>query len=133
WPGPIGGDPLAQTDLRPPGSQYFGTEGSTWSDQARMPPFKLWILRKPDFIRKSTALALRAPERQWTTNSSAELSSCMRRATAPSGMSVEPGMRQISYSCGWRTSMGLDGCRWSLRRLGLMRLICGTLESVPAA
>ena len=50
-------------DARAP-SQYFGTLGSTWSDHARIPPLRLWILRKPDFIRNSTACALRMPERQ---------------------------------------------------------------------
>ena len=45
-------------------SQYFGTEGSTWSLQARMPPRRFLTLRKPAFLRKSTALPLRWPLRQ---------------------------------------------------------------------
>src|SRR5262249_26801123 len=44
--------------------QYFGTEGSTSSDQAKIPPLRLRILRKPALRRKSTASAERLPLRQ---------------------------------------------------------------------
>jgi hypothetical protein len=44
--------------------QYFGTEGSTSSDQARIPPFRFRILRKPARCRNSTASAERLPLRQ---------------------------------------------------------------------
>ena len=44
--------------------QYFGTEGSTSSDQARIPPFRFRILRKPARCRNSTASAERFPLRQ---------------------------------------------------------------------
>src|SRR6266481_5510067 len=69
--------------LEPP--QYFGTEGSTSSDQARMPPFRLRILRKPAFRKKSTASAERLPLRQCATISRDESSSWTRRVSSPSG------------------------------------------------
>ena len=47
--------------------QYFGTLGSTSSDQARIPPFKFWILRKPAFCKNSTACAERFPDLQCAT------------------------------------------------------------------
>src|SRR5207244_5404405 len=66
-------------------SQYFGTDGSTSSDQARMPPFRLRILRKPALRKKSTASAERFPLRQWATISRDESSSWTRRVSSPSG------------------------------------------------
>src|SRR5215468_10657422 len=47
--------------------QYFGTLGSILSAQARIPPARFLALVYPAFCRNSTALALRPPERQWTT------------------------------------------------------------------
>src|SRR5215831_21204441 len=83
--------------------QYLGTLGSTSSDQARIPPFKLCILRKPALRRKSTASAERLPLRQCATISRDESSSCTRRGSSPSG-SRWPLILQIWYSCGSRTS-----------------------------
>src|SRR5262249_6588831 len=48
-------------------SQYLGTEGSTSSDQARMPPLRFQILRKPACCRNCTASADRLPLRQCAT------------------------------------------------------------------
>ena len=59
-------------------NQYLGTEGSTSSDQARIPPFRFRILRKPARCRNSTASAERLPLRQWATISR-ELSSSLTR------------------------------------------------------
>jgi hypothetical protein len=42
-------------------TQYFGTEGSTSSDHARIPPFRFEIFRKPALRRNSTACAERLP------------------------------------------------------------------------
>src|SRR5438128_3020428 len=67
-------------------NQYFGTDGSTSSDQARMPPFRLRILRKPAFRKKSTASAERLPLRQCATISRDESSSQTRRVNSPSGI-----------------------------------------------
>src|SRR6202521_5548835 len=67
-------------------NQYLGTDGSTSSDQARMPPFRLRILRKPALRRKSTASAERLPLRQWATISLDESSSWTRRVNSPSGI-----------------------------------------------
>ena len=66
--------------------QYFGTLGSTSSDQARIPPFRFWILRNPALRRKSTASAERFPLRQCATISREESSSCTRRGSSPSGI-----------------------------------------------
>lgn len=55
--------------------QYLGTDGSTSSDHARMPPLRLRILRKPALRRKSTASAERLPLRQCATISRDESSS----------------------------------------------------------
>ncbi len=44
--------------------QYLGTEGSTSSDHARIPPLRFQILRKPARRRNSTASAERLPLRQ---------------------------------------------------------------------
>ena len=83
--------------------QYFGTEGSTSSDQARMPPFRFQILRKPALRRKSTASAERLPLRQCATISRELSSSWTRRGRSPSGIRW-PLRLQIWYSCGSRTS-----------------------------
>src|SRR5207237_7255255 len=69
-------------------AQYFGTDGSTLSLQARIPPFMFFTLRNPACFRKSTALALRMPLLQWATISSAELSSFTRLGNSPSGISL---------------------------------------------
>src|SRR6202047_2609860 len=66
--------------------QYWGTEGSTSSDHARMPPLRLRILRKPALRRKPTASAERFPLRQWATISLEESSSWTRRGNSPSGI-----------------------------------------------
>src|SRR5215472_19091932 len=75
-----------QLTQKNPADQYFGTDGSTWSDQARMPPFRLRILRKPALRKKSTASAERLPLRQCATISREESSSCTRRGNSPSGI-----------------------------------------------
>ena len=64
---PPGADPLAsEGDV-----QYFGIVGSMRSAQARMPPARLRTRRNPASRSCATAFALRAPERQCTTMSSA--------------------------------------------------------------
>src|SRR6266852_9678495 len=78
-------------------NQYFGTEGSTSSDHARMPPFRLRILRKPALRRKSIASAERLPLRQCATISREESSSWTRRGSSPSGSRC-PLRLQIWYS-----------------------------------
>src|SRR5438552_5018357 len=82
-------------------SQYFGTDGSTSSDQARMPPFRLRILRKPALRKKSTASAERFPLRQCATISRDESSSWTRRVSSPRGRRC-PWRLQIWYSWGSR-------------------------------
>jgi hypothetical protein len=67
-------------------AQYFGTEGSTSSDQARIPPFRFQILRKPARRRNSTASAERLPLRQCATISRELSSSFTRLETSPSGI-----------------------------------------------
>src|SRR5581483_9206601 len=44
--------------------QYLGIVGSILSDQASTPPVRFFTFWKPAWRRKSTALALRTPERQ---------------------------------------------------------------------
>ena len=50
----------APLDHRPP-PQYFGTFGSTRSDQAVIPPARLCTFLNPDCCRKAAAFALRPP------------------------------------------------------------------------
>src|SRR5258708_14804250 len=66
--------------------QYFGTEGSTSSDHARIPPLRLRILRKPALRRKSTASAERLPLRQCATISPEESLSGTQAGSSPSGI-----------------------------------------------
>ena len=68
----------ARVRMRVERDQYFGTEGSTSSDHARIPPFRFKILRKPARCRNSTASAERFPLRQCATISR-ELSSSLTR------------------------------------------------------
>src|SRR5204863_8417409 len=84
-------------------SQYFGILVSTLSAHARIPPARFFTLRNPAWRRKSTALPLRTPERQWATISRLESSSFMRFGRSPSGIRC-PLRLQIWYSCGSRTS-----------------------------
>src|SRR5579859_8003785 len=44
--------------------QYLGTDGSTSSDHASIPPLRFKVLRNPALRRKSTASAERLPLRQ---------------------------------------------------------------------
>src|SRR5579863_750189 len=73
--------------------QYFGTEGSTSSDHARIPPFRLRILRKPARCRNSTASAERFPLRQWATISRELSSSFTRFERSPSGIRWPPRLQ----------------------------------------
>src|ERR1700740_979376 len=66
--------------------QYLGTDGSTSSDHARIPPFRFRTLRKPACRRKSTASAERFPLRQWVTISRELSMSLTRRERSPSGI-----------------------------------------------
>jgi hypothetical protein len=54
----------APMESAPLANQYFGMEGSTWSAQASTPPVRFFTFWKPAWRKNSTALALRAPERQ---------------------------------------------------------------------
>src|ERR1022692_3037450 len=74
--------------------QYFGTFGSTRSDQAVIPPARLCTFAKPDCCRNATALALRPPILQWTTISRLESSSLTRLGRSFSGIKYPP-MLQI--------------------------------------
>src|SRR5262249_35424487 len=80
--------------------QYFGTLGSIWSAQARMPPLRFLIFVKPCCRRNCTALALRAPILQWTTISLFLSSSPQRCGNSGSGINVLPGILQRAYSGG---------------------------------
>ena len=60
-----------------------------------------------------TAFALRPPILQWTMMSGASATcgiSARRFGSSPSGISVDPGIRQIWNSCGSRTSRMHVGC-----------------------
>src|SRR6266851_9015952 len=112
--------------------QYLGTLGSTSSDQARIPPLRLWILRKPALRKKSTASAERFPLRQWATISRDESSSWTRRVSSPSGSRC-PLRLQIWYSWGSRTSrMNKSSPRSSLA-LSSRGVISGTCTVGPGA
>src|SRR5258708_12841331 len=88
--------PAARSGLRH--RQYFGTLGSTSSDHASMPPFRLWILRNPALRKKSTASAERFPLRQCATISSEESTSSTPPANSPRA-TTPPSLFQIRYSC----------------------------------
>src|SRR6266480_1200471 len=116
----------------PQKNQYFGTDGSTSSDHARMPPFRLRTLRKPALRKKSTASAERFPLRQCATISRDESNSCTRRVSSPSGSRC-PLRLQIWYSCGSRTSrMNKSSPRSSLA-LSSRGVISGTCTDGPGA
>src|SRR5260370_1475090 len=83
--------------------QYFGTEGSTSSDQARIPPFKFQIFRKPALRKNSTPSPERFPLRQCATISPEPSASCTRRGCSPSRIKY-PRRLHIWYSFGSRTS-----------------------------
>src|SRR5271168_2178441 len=112
--------------------QYFGTLGSTSSDQARMPPLRLRILRKPALRRKSTASADRFPLRQCATISRDESSSCTRRGSSPSGIKC-PFKLQIWNSCGSRTSRMKRSSPRSRRAFNSRGVTSGTCTSGAGA
>src|SRR5712691_1461905 len=105
--------------------QYLGTEGSTSSDHARIPPLRFKILRKPALRRKSTASAERLPLRQCATISREESSSCTRRGSSPSGIRC-PLRLQIWNSCGSRTSKINKSSPRSRRDFSSRGVISGT-------
>ncbi len=86
-------------------SAIFGTVGSTLSLQARIPPFMLRALVKPDCLRKSTALAAADPTLAVHHNLvvSIELSQAFRYLAERN----QPRARNAAdwNSCGSRTSM----------------------------
>src|SRR5262249_28236405 len=86
-------------------SQYFGTLGWTLSLQARMPPTTLRTCLKPFCRKMPQAFALRIPLLQWITMSASGSNSPRCFGNSPSGMSFDPGMLAILYSCGSRTSI----------------------------
>ena len=65
------------------------------SIQARMPPFRFHAFVKPEARMNVTALALRPPERQYTTVWTSRSSSPIRSASVPSGIRSPP-ISQIS-------------------------------------
>src|SRR3990172_5381286 len=84
--------------------QYVGMSGSMNSAQASIPPTRFFTLRNPSSRRKFVILADRIPDLQYTTMSSAVLSSFTRAATWATGMRTASSSRAISHSMGSRTS-----------------------------
>src|SRR3972149_3208121 len=78
--------------------QYVGMSGSMNSAQASIPPTRFFTLRTPSSRRKFVILADRIPDLQYTTMSSAVLSSFTRAATWPTGMRTASSRRPLSHS-----------------------------------
>src|SRR5213594_3539395 len=89
----------------PSGSaQYRGISGSTFSAHSSIPPTRFLTLRKPSSRRKFVMRAERTPVLQYTTISSAVLSSFTREGTWATGIRTALSRRAISHSIGSRTS-----------------------------
>src|SRR6202161_3876607 len=73
--------------------QYLGTEASTSSDHARIPPFRFNTLRNPALRKNSTASAERFPLRQCATISRELSNSFTRRESSPSGIKCPPRLQ----------------------------------------
>src|SRR5256712_12720772 len=90
--------------------QYRGISGSIRSAHSSMPPTRFFTFRKPSSRRKFVIRPERAPVLQYTTISSAVLSSLTRLGTCATGMRIALSRRAISHSVGSRTSRRTGGC-----------------------
>src|SRR5216684_843490 len=85
--------------------------------QASRPPARFFTLPKPRLRRYSATAALRTPWWQYTTISSAELSSSVLSSISSMGMCTAFSSRQSLVSQSWRTSRSTTGARSSRRAL----------------
>src|SRR2546422_1405246 len=89
----------------PSGSvQYRGISGSTFSAHSSIPPTRFFTFRKPISRRKFVIRPERTPVLQYTTISSAVLSSFTRPGTCATGIRTALSSRAISHSIGSRPS-----------------------------
>src|SRR6266852_1180011 len=83
--------------------------------QASRPPARFFTLPKPRLRRYSATAALRTPWWQYTTISSAALSSSVLSSISSMGMWTAFSSRQSLVSQSWRTSRSTSGARSSRR------------------
>src|SRR2546425_12429125 len=86
--------------------QYRAISGSILSAHSSIPPTRFLALRKPISRRKFVIRPERTPVLQYTTISSAVLSSFTREGTWATGIRTALSRRAISHSIGSRTSRG---------------------------
>src|SRR5712664_1736671 len=96
--------------------------------QASRPPARFFTLPKPRLRRYSATAALRTPWWQYTTISSAELSSSVLSSISSMGMWTAFSSRQSLVSQSWRTSRSTRGARSSRRALSSL-----VMKSSPPA
>src|SRR5204862_5462742 len=80
--------------------QYRGISGSTFSAHSSIPPTRFFTFRKPRSRRKFVIRPERTPVLQYTTISSAVLSSLTRPGTCAAGSRTARSRWAISHSIG---------------------------------
>src|ERR1700730_1821878 len=101
--------------------------------QASRPPARFFTLPKPRLRRYSATAALRTPWWQYTTISSAELSSSVLCSISSMGMWTAFSSRQSLVSQSWRTSRSTRGTRSSRRAFSSAGVSSLVMKSDPPA